>query len=256
MQASTGSAPSVDAPETCQGRAQVAYRDDDDDVGSGWLQRMNHLVHRLPGAGFAQRQAEWIETRMLTELKSRMDRLDARNDAARPAPSGGHSGVSSLAEQMARLMEQAAEQSREQALTYLFEQIVRELVPDEARILGVLSDESAYPLLHIAVGPRVGPATRRIADNFTNIGKPAGVKLLEQVPAYVAHLRALGLLESGPEDKDLEIKYQILEGDVAVREVADRAAAKGSGTSVRFVRRTLRMSALGRQFWQACVTTE
>lgn len=234
----------------------MAYRGDDDNVDNGgWLQRMNQLVHRIPGAGFAQRQAEWVETLMLTELKTRMDRLDGPTAPGAGGVGSGHGDGLTLPERMERLMEQAAEQSREQALAYLFGHIIGELVPDEARILGVLSDGSAYPLLHIAVGPRVGPATRRIADNFSNIGKPAGVKLLEQVPAYIAHLRELGLLASGPEDKELEIKYQILEGDVAVRGIADAAAAK-SGTSVRFVRRTLRMSELGREFWRACVPTE
>ncbi|HEY0975243.1 MAG TPA: Abi-alpha family protein [Solimonas sp.] len=157
----------------------------------------------------------------------------------------------SLCERMSTLLERAAEQTLEQAEQALFHQIIDELVPDEARIIGALSEGAVYPLLHIGMGPKVGPTTRRIAENFSTIGKPAGVKLLEQVPAYITHLRALGILESGPEDKSLEIKYQILEGEGAVKRVVEDTP-RGAGSSIRYLRRSLRMSNFGQKFWQAC----
>lgn len=235
---------------------------DDQDHASGsdlgaLFQRMSQIAHALPGAQFAQRQIERVETRVLSELKERMDRIE-------PAPPRRSDGVvapfaadrpASLAEHMAMLMERAAEQTREQALEDLFRQIITELVPDEARILGALSDGTAYPMLHVAIGPRVGPAPRRIAENISSIGKPAGVKLLEQVPAYIAHLRALELVESAAEDKQFEIKYQILESDLAIKQAVDRAQP-GALSAVQYLRRTLRLSDFGRQFWQACTTQE
>ena len=228
----------------------------DDAPGSelgGLFQRMSQIAHALPGAQFAQRQIERVETRVLSELKERMDRIDPappRRTEFDPA-TGAPVAPLSLPEQMAALLERAAEQTREQALEALFRQIIAELVPDEARILGALSDGTAYPMLHVGIGPRVGAVTRRIVENVSNIGKPAGVKLLEQVPAYIAHLRALDLVESAGEDKDFEIKYQILESDLAIKQAIERTPT-GAISSVRYLRRTLRLSEFGRQFWQAC----
>jgi hypothetical protein len=232
------------------------HNDQDDTPGSelgALFQRVSQIAHALPGAQFAQRQIERVETRVLSELKERMDRIDPAPTRAGDASSAALPGQpASLVEHMAMLMEHAAEQTTEQAYEALFRQIIAELVPDEARILGALSDGTAYPMLHVGIGPRVGPTTRRIAENISNIGKPAGVKLLEQVPGYIAHLRALELVESGAEDKDFEIKYQILESDLAIKAAIDQAQP-GATTSVRYLRRTLRLSDFGRRFWQACI---
>lgn len=232
------------------------HRDDAPGGDFGVLfQRVSQIAHGLPGAQFARRQIERVETRVLGELKARMEGIEpaapGRTGEGAPDATGPHS----LTEHMAMLMERAAEQTREQALEDLFRQIITELVPDEARILGALSDGTDYPMLHVGIGPRVGPTTRRIAENISNIGKPAGVKLLEQVPAYIAHLRALNLVESAPEDKDFEIKYQILESDLTVKQALEQAQP-GAVSSVRYLRRRLRLSAFGRQFWQACTQQE
>jgi hypothetical protein len=233
--------------------------DDRDDTPAGefgaLFRRMSQLAHALPGAQFAQRQIERVETRVLGELKERLERIEPARRAQPAAAFGAQAAPSSLPEQMAALLERAAEQTREQALEALFRQIIAELVPDEARILGALSDGTAYPMLHVGIGPRVGAVSRRIVENVSTIGKPAGVKLLEQVPAYIAHLRALDLVESAPEDRDFEIKYQILESDLAIKQAIERAPT-GATRSVRYLRRTLRLSAFGRQFWQACTAQE
>ncbi len=212
------------------------------------FQRMTQIAHALPGAQFAQRQIERVETRVLSELKERLERIEPSSPASGLAATGA-----TLNEQMAALLERADTQTREQALDDLFRQIILVLVPDEARILGALSDGAVYPMLHVGIGPRVGAVNRRIVENVSTIGKPAGVKLLEQVPAYIGHLRALGLLQSGPEDKSFEIKYQILESDLAIKQAIERKQQRTT-SSVRYLRRTLRLSEFGQQFWLACTT--
>ncbi len=231
--------------------------DTEEDRSGNLLSLIAQAAHRLPGAEFAQRQIERVEVMVLEELKTRMDRLEppARErfaDDPRPASTGVAScAPRTLGDRMGALMERAAEQSVEQARAALYHQIIDELVPDEARIIGALSEGARYPLVHVGLGPRVGPTLRRIADNFSTLGKPAGVKLLDQVPAYLGHLRALGLLEAGAEDKELEIKYQILESDQMIRRAVEQVHI-GTGMTVRYTRRTIYLSAFGLQFWQAC----
>jgi hypothetical protein len=222
--------------------------------GPGLLGLLTRAAQQLPGAKFAQEQLERVESRVLGELKHRMDRLEAQ--PARVASAvviyASKTGSDrSLYDRMSLLMEQGAEQTEEQAEFALFQRIIDQLVPDEVRILSALSKGAVFPLMHIGVGPRVGPTTRRIAENLSTIGKPAGVTLLAQVPSYITHLRMLGVLESGAEDKAMEIKYQMLEGDTEVRRIVEETP-RGAGSSVRYLRRTLRMSKFGSRFWDAC----
>ncbi len=232
---------------------------DEHDLGALFL-KVGQIAQNLPGAQFAQRQLERVETRVLCELRERMDRLDPATETVRvptahDAASTTAQALPDLPARMSALLRRADEQSRADALADLFHQIIGELVADEARILGALSDGSKYPLIHAGYAPRVGPMTRRLVDNFSSIGKPAGVKLLEHVPAYIAHLRALGLVETGPEDPSLEIKYQILESDVSIRQALE-AEHKGVGMVARYLRRTLQLTEFGKQFWAACVSAD
>ncbi len=231
----------------------------------GVVGRVGRLVRRLPGSSYAEEKLHDVEQRVLRELKHRMDALDER----RPAAPAGHSSGSArspasrragavpvnlpAAELMADLLERANEQTAEQSRQYLYQAILRELVPDEARILSALSAGDAFPLVHVGLGPPIGQVTRRIAENFSTVGKAALVKLQDRVPRYITHLRKLELVETGPEDRAFDMKYQILESEAVVRQLAEKAAKNaGVGTNVRYIRRILRIAPLGKQLWEAC----
>jgi hypothetical protein len=83
------------------------------------------------------------------------------------------------------------------------------------------------------------------------VGRAAEVQLPEATTAYVTHLRALGLVEEGPADDALAARYDILLGDPEVRG-AEVKARDGGRLGARTVRRTVRLSALGRELWAAC----
>lgn len=234
----------------------------DSDAG-GMLGLARRLARQLPGADFAEEQLHNIETRALRELKQRLASVD---DRRLPAPAMHHAepgqsiSASPLAQHpgalMADLLDRATDQTTEQAQLYLYSMLLSQLVPDEARLLGALSDGGEHPLLHVGLGAPIG-APRRVAENFSALGKTASLKLKENTPAYITHLRGLGLLEEGPEDRDQEIKYQIMESEKAVRDIA-KQAEKGSapGMSVRYIRRVIRISSLGRQLWEACLPAQ
>lgn len=212
----------------------------------------------------AQKGLSEAERLALSTLRRRMDAVaeDAwpepsseRGDdaAATVTPAGEPAGAAtSAAEVMAQLLDQAQEQTRNDAYAYLALRITRQLVPDEARIVAALSDGHESPMIHLAAGPRIGKATQRWLENISAIGRESGTQLVDQTADYVQHLRELGLLESGEEDRDprMLVKYQLLEADSRVREAC--AEIEKQGLKPRFFRRTIRLSEAGHAFWAAC----
>jgi hypothetical protein len=132
-----------------------------------------------------------------------------------------------------------------------FTQILQRLVPDEARMLAALADGSRYALMHITVGGMPGKQGPRVLSNVSNVGRAAGVALPARVPGYVTHLCALGLADAGPEDTSLDVEYDILLTDAAVIQARKEADA-ASRFPARVVRRTVHITPLGRELWEAC----
>lgn len=229
-----------------------------------WARRFAEAASQLPGAEQAQAQMRKVERRVLQELKSRLDEASG-TPAGEPSPrlagaqaDGGVSRtyVIPLLQSPKRLLEELLErslsQTREQAEEDFYSVLLSELVPDEARILALLSDGEAVAVLHIGTGSPIGPTRHRVAENYSSFGRAAQVKLLERMPLYIEHLKALGLLEEGPEDPALEPKYQIIEGLRELRDEFERVRQISRTSSVRLMRRTLRMSALGAELWRTC----
>ena len=231
----------------------------DEDRATGMLGLVSRFARQLPGAEFAEEQLHSLESRALRELKQRLEGVDDRRlpppIGFTPTQSGdaeSETGITPPARLMADLMKRAEEQTEEQARWYLYSLILKQLVPDEARLLHTLAEGGAQPLLHLGVGPLLG-TPRIVAENFSHLGKTAMLRLKDEAPAYITHLRSLGLLETGPEDKELALKYQILESEKLTREVADRIEQEaGAGRGVRYIRAVLRISPLGQELWDAC----
>lgn len=214
----------------------------------------------------AQRGLTEAERLALTTLRKRMDavsdedgfddRAESSSGGENPAPVRSHAPsparapAQTASDALAQLMEASLEQSEASAREALLLRIVNQLVPDEARILAALADGHSSALMHLGAGQMVGPATQRWLENLSPVGKEAGVQLVDQTSAYISHLRELGLLESGDEDKSLQLKYQLMEGDTKVRKTAEEI--EKNGLRPKFFRRTLLMSEAGKAFWAAC----
>lgn len=214
-------------------------------------QLFNQLLEtaqKLPGADVVQARAEQAERLLVKELKSRLDRI---TDEERMLPEHDRAPgqTQMLRRRMAQLMDRNSDQSRDEALAELCARLLDTMLPDEARILAALSDGESHPVVHVGVGPKVGRVSEYLLRNVSAIGKQARVRLLDQVPVYLTRLAQLGLIETGPEDSALDLKYQILESDKLVRMASARADADWT-QSVRTVRRTVAISAFGRQFWE------
>lgn len=203
-----------------------------------WLRRVTDAARRLPGADVAEQRLREAESLLLGELKLRLAQLDA-----------GDLDTGTVAERYAARM--AAPRSRDAAIEQLNLRILDQLLDDELRIVGALSEGDAAAMIHVGIGPPVGPLTQRLRANLTQLGKRARLVLPERASLYVAHLRHLALVETGPEDKALDVDYQLLEGDKEVRDLT-ASAPRSAGQRVRIIRRSLHLSELGQGFWAAC----
>jgi len=146
------------------------------------------------------------------------------------------------------LLHRSSEQSREEAQADYFGWVTSQLLPDQARILSAMSDGSTYPLIHVLAGSRIGLTAEPAVEWVSNIGRNAGVQWNDVTPVYLGRLRALGLVETGPEDPSQRVQYEMLETEQVVRDGIARLQ-KG-GLKGHIVRRVLMLSALGRAFWE------
>jgi hypothetical protein len=209
----------------------------------------------------AERGVRRFEHRLLSEFRRRLDEVDdphlatlsAASAMNRPSANGALITVASardghsepLRSAMAALLDRSTRFGRERAKEYLYAVILRQLTPDEARILSVLSDGSPFPLVDVAERTNLGSTGRVVLRNASTVGKAAGVSLVDQVPDYLTRLLGLGLIELDEEAPALEGQYEILMTDERVRQ------AESSLKRVKFIRRTVRLSRLGVQFWAA-----
>jgi hypothetical protein len=208
----------------------------------GWLR----MIELIPGAAAAERG-------MLRVLRERLDEL---SNGEAPSPERLDSAAIHLAESespadvLERLLDPASEQTPEESRLAFFTSILRRLTPDEVKLLAALSDGTVFAVVHVGYGARVGRVEKRVADNLSPIGRRAGVTALELVPQYLAHLRELDLVETGPQDPALEVEYEMLETDAAVRDTVRKI--EEAEERPRILRRTLRISPFGRALWDAC----
>jgi len=174
--------------------------------------------------------------------------LRARMDAVAPPrqlPALESARDASPAQLMAQLLERSLTQDAAGGKREAHVAMLRQLVPDEARIIAALAEGPGAPLLHVL--PRAGG--ERILANASLIGRTAALTLPSQTPAYVTHLRQLGLVDTGPEDPGNKQGYEMLMADKAVR-AALKEGELGK-LPARVVKRTLVLSAQGRALWEA-----
>lgn len=211
--------------------------------------RMRQFAARLPGAAAAREAYDSLEQVALTELKQRMDAASPPRPGAPAATAGSLSKRVHPRRLLTSLLDESAEQDKDSAQRSLYTAILLELTPDEACLLATLSDESEFALVNITVGNAVS-GIKQVAGNFCSIERVAPIKLRDYCPAYIEHLLSLGLAEVGVENKTLEMKYQILEGHPKAMIISKELGK--THRSVRYQRRTLKISELGLDLWAFC----
>jgi hypothetical protein len=193
------------------------------------------------GAKVGVRVAGWAGAQLVEALNPQPARRALELEGARPEPAAR---PVSLREKMEQLQSRALEQTTAGSQTELFHRILDQIVPDEARIIGALSDGSFSPLVHVRGWSRAG-----ILDNASLIGRTANLALPRMTPTYVGHLLSLGLLQVGPEESSLKDDYQILMAEGPVLK-AIKAGSRGP-IPARIEKGTIRLSTLGAALWES-----
>ena len=140
--------------------------------------------------------AGWYERQVFGILRSRMDATIPSAQAA--LPPNPLKLAEGLDQKMHRLLDRAIEQSTTSSRQELFHKILDQIVPDEARIIGALSDGSASPLLNVYQRTRAGLIGEVVLENMSLIGKTANLALPHLTPTYVSHLLSWGWSRPAP----------------------------------------------------------
>jgi hypothetical protein len=203
------------------------------------------MVGRAVGAAkLGLKVAIWSEQQLLALLQGDVDLGGPR---ALPATPNATPAGEPLNAKMSRLLDRALNQGTRDSRAEFFQRLVDQLVADEARIVGALSDGQASPLVNVRSRSRESGAAE--LENASLIGRSASVALPALVPQYVSHLMALGLVEVGPEDPSMKADYEVLMAESPVLR-AMKAAARGP-MPARVEKLTLRLSVLGHDLWEA-----
>jgi hypothetical protein len=128
-----------------------------------------------------------------------------------------------------------------------FAGILRELHPDEARILRLLYTEGSQAAVDVRNWRPLGIGSHVVAPGLNMIGQHAGCLMVERVPVYLSNLFRLGLIWFSRDPVGEIGPYQVLEAQPEVKRALKSA---GRGTTVR---RSIRLTPFGEQFCLACL---
>jgi hypothetical protein len=238
---------------------------------AGWLVRTGWQVTRsLPGGELAERQLLRLENAVVDGVRRRLEprdtdgwRLPGLGTPDIRARLGGdlvtlvrptNGQAPPLRAGMAELLNRSADADATRAAEYLHTTILRQLVPDEARILAALADGTPRPAVDVVVRTTLGGVLRTVLRNASSVGRHAGVSAPDYVPAYLTRLYRMGVVDIGDEDPALTEQYDILLTDRLVRDAEDRARRARRG-GAKTVRHTVTISDLGSRFWAECDPT-
>jgi hypothetical protein len=223
---------------------------------SGW-----RIAKQLPGVSAVEQQAQRLRQAAAAELTRLLDGPQRQFAAAGPEDQrvmmlvqNAGTDPEPLRTAMSELLDRSAGSTGRTSREYLFGTIVSQLVPDEARILGTLAEGRPFPVLDV-VAKQVGrSSTRLVLGHVTRVGDAAGVALKENTATYLTRLHGFGLVEFASAGDELAAPFEALANAAEVT-AAKRRIEQAKLGSPKLVRKTVALSALGREFWSACAPT-
>jgi hypothetical protein len=129
--------------------------------------------------------------------------------------------------------------------------ILDEVAPDEARILLLLLRGGPQPSVDVRTGGPVGMVSSSLLSaGLTMIGPRAGVRYLDEVPAYLNNLFRLGLIWFSREQLEDPLEYQVVEAQ------PDVLHAMHSVRFAKVIRRSIHLTPFGVDFCKTCLVDE
>jgi hypothetical protein len=167
---------------------------------------------------------------------------------------GGEEGLSDM---YANLLASAMDKNTAQGAHPAFVEIIKQLTPDEAKIVALFRFERAFPLIDLRWEYKPNEAGRSGGmsqlRNFSMFGVEAGVEFPENMPAYIDNICRLGLA-------DVPAMYQYttpgvydpLENSGVILSIKSMIE-QNQGLTAVIDRKGLQVSEMGKQFARVCV---
>lgn len=137
-----------------------------------------------------------------------------------------------------------------------FTEIIKQLTPDEAKLIALFPSDPFMPLIDIRQQSKLQPEEGHVTliANYSTLGDMAGCEHLDLVPAYIDNLIRLGLMEipAGLWYSRSDI-YDELENSKTVKSIKSAIEKKDPAKEVRFQRKFLIITSLGKQFAKVCI---
>lgn len=134
-----------------------------------------------------------------------------------------------------------------------FVEILKQITPDEAKLLNLLAQQRPFPLLNVRAELKNGKGGVDALVNFSTLGEESNVENLYLVPNYIDNLCRLGLIEVPMFfTYTAENIYEPLENHPKIVELKSQIEADPE-RKPEIERRGLRVTQLGKQFISACV---
>jgi hypothetical protein len=143
--------------------------------------------------------------------------------------------------------------------------VLRQLTPDEVRIVSTFQHDGPYPLVTVGARYRFGERLSTELRHFSLLASQAGCEHPERVAMYIDNLCRLGLAELRPvRIADDTRMFRPLEGHPDVQAAIARIEARipeletahpnddGNRVVADVQRSALYMTSFGRQFYEAC----
>jgi hypothetical protein len=162
-----------------------------------------------------------------------------------------------LREMYANLLATSMDKTRARKAHPAFVEIIRQLTPDEAKIVQLFARPKPLPLLDLRVDVLQPTDSLRggneLHRNFSLLGEEAGCTLPEMTPTYLDNICRLGLAEI-PQFFEYTAPgtYEPLEQHPTIQ--SSKKAYESSGKfRVTLIRKALRITQLGLDFCEVCV---
>jgi hypothetical protein len=152
-----------------------------------------------------------------------------------------------LREQGAELLRRSSEVEPDEVAHPAYARILSELAPDEARILRLMEESGPQATVDVRTWRPLDVGSRVVAPGLSMIGRHAGVRHADRIPAYLNNLNRLGLVWFTREPVESRSAYQVLEAQPDVIE-----AIKQAGRA-RVVHRSIQLTPFGRDFCETAL---
>jgi hypothetical protein len=210
-----------------------------------------------------------VAARLPGTLRELGDRVAAIPGDQRRAPAvaftaqalaGGLRSAPALRERYLNLLAAAIDGARADRVHPAFLDVLRQMTADEARIVSLFQHDGPYPVLTVQSRYKMGGAISTELRNFSLLGEAAGCEHPERAPLYIDNLCRLGITELRPTrlSDDTRVFRAVEEHPevmAAIARIGARPSSLGRATDSivpDVQRRSLFITAFGRQFYEAC----